>query len=46
LKSGKNSLVVRVAEDCSDLLPGDTVHLEFPPDALHFFEPTTGKRLS
>ncbi len=48
VKKGKPkpvSLVVRIMKDCSDLKPPDPVYLEFPREALHFFDITSGKRL-
>ncbi len=49
VKRGKDdpvSIVVRIMEDCSDLRPRDTIYLKFPQQALHFFELTSGERLS
>jgi len=46
VKSNGTSLVARATEDCSDIAPGDSVYLEFPPDALHLFDQSTGRRLS
>ena len=47
-KGAKDSvaMVVRVLEDCSDLKPPDTVYLEFPEKALHFFDFTSGERIA
>ena len=46
-KSNKDAIlmVVRVLEDCSDLKSRDTVYLQFPESALHFFNITSGERL-
>jgi len=45
VKSNETGLVVRVAEDCSDIAPGEAVYLEFPPEALHLFDLSSGRRL-
>jgi ABC-type sugar transport system ATPase subunit len=49
VKTGGNdpvTMVVRVMEDCSDLKPHDIVHLKFPDRFIHFFDISSGERLT
>jgi len=38
------SLTVRDKADAADLTRGTELHLEFPPERLHFFDPESGRR--
>ena len=44
LKTGGTSVVLRVMHEVEDLMPGATATVQFPPEALHFFDPETGAR--
>jgi ABC-type sugar transport system ATPase subunit len=46
VKKGDVSMVARIMREVGDLGAGATVHLEPPPQHLHFFAATTGERLS
>ena len=43
--SGNISLVVRAKAEAAELAPGAEVHLAFPAERLHFFDPENGARL-
>jgi sn-glycerol 3-phosphate transport system ATP-binding protein len=43
--SGSVSLVVRAKAEAAELAPGDEVHLAFPAERLHLFDPESGARL-
>jgi ABC-type sugar transport system ATPase subunit len=43
--SGNISLVVRAKAEAAELAPGAEVHLAFPAERLHFFDPKSGARL-
>jgi ABC-type sugar transport system ATPase subunit len=45
VKKSHVSIVARIMRDVGDLGAGATVHLELPPQHLHFFAATTGERL-
>ena len=39
------SVVVRAKAEEAELTPGAQVHLTFPAERLHFFDPESGARL-
>ena len=45
VKQGDVALVARVMRDVGERRAGAPVHLELPPEHLHFFDPVSGKRL-
>jgi ABC-type sugar transport system ATPase subunit len=45
VKKGDVALVARIMRDVGECGDGATVHLELPPEQLHFFAASTGERL-
>jgi ABC-type sugar transport system ATPase subunit len=45
VKKGDVALVARIMRDVGERGDGATVHLELPPEQLHFFAASTGERL-
>jgi ABC-type sugar transport system ATPase subunit len=45
LKSGGVSIIVRALHEDGELVSGATAGVRFPPEALHFFDIESGKRL-
>jgi ABC-type sugar transport system ATPase subunit len=45
VKKGNVSMVARIMRDVGERGDGATVHLELPPEQLHFFAGATGERL-
>ena len=45
VKKGEVSMVARIMRDVGERGAGAPVHLELPPQHLHFFDARTGERL-
>ena len=45
LKGEGIEIVVRALREAEELAPGTKIHVAFPEEALHFFDPETGARL-